>query len=285
MDGDVRDHYEKVEDLFSEEEFLEAVDEVVDRSGGLLHADVAALRVVDEAGRNDDAVVGLADLEGRAEATVLARIEEVGDASRFDNDGGGGTVRNVPIYDADGRARLVLWDDDVEEADDLAAGDAVRVVNARVKHTSYGLELHMGRWSEVEVVPEGEVDDLPAEVPDGAGDPIQAGDDPSRPVTPLGDVNAGDEALRVQGEVVRVEPTKTFRRDDGTQGFIAKAHLRDESGTALLTAWDDHVRTLQDFDVGDPLEATGLRAKEYRGDVELHTSRGTNLETPDDGNV
>lgn len=277
MDGEIRDHYEKVEDLYSEEEFLEAVQDVVEESGGLLQRDVAALRIVDEEGRNDDAVVGLGDLDGRTEATVLVRVEDVEDASTFSNDDGGGTVRNVPVYDGAGRARLVLWDDDVEEADDLTPGDALRVVNARVKQSGFGLELHMGRWSELEPVEE--AGDLPEAPPEGAGDPTGGGES-SRPVTPLAEVEPGDEPVRVRGEVVRVEPTRTFDRDDGSTGFIAKAHLRDDSGARVLTAWDDDVRTLQDFDVGDPLEATRLRAKEYRGDVELHTTRGTSLSVP-----
>lgn len=279
MDGDVREHYEKVEDLYTEEEFLEEVRDVVERTDGLLQPDVAALRIVDDEGRNDDAVVGLADLEGRAEATVRVRVEEVEEPSTFSNDDGGGTVRNVRVFDEAGRARLVLWDDDVEEADDLAPGDALRVVNARVKQTSYGLELHMGRWSEVE--PAEDEGDLPADPPAGAGDPTAAGD-PDRPATPLDEVEPGDHEVRVRGEVLRVEPTRTFRRDDGSQGFIAKARLRDDSGEALLTAWDDHVRELQDFAAGEALEATGLRAKEYRGDLELHTSRGTTLSSPDE---
>lgn len=279
MDGEIREHYEQVEDLYTEEEFLEEVGDVVEGSGNLLHRDVAALRVVDEAGRNDGAVVGLADLEGRTEATVLVRVEEVEAASTFRNDDGGGTVRNVPVYDGDGRARLVLWDDDVEEADELEPGDPVRVVNARVKRAGFGLELHMGRWSALEPADDAH-EDLPTSPPEGAGDPTDGGD-PSRPVTPLAEVAPGDEPVRVRGEVVRVEPTRTFRRDDGSQGFLAKAHLRDDSGTRVLTAWDDDVRELQDHEVGDALEATKLRAKEYRGDVELHTTRGTTLSTPD----
>jgi ssDNA-binding replication factor A large subunit len=281
MDGDLEEHYEKVDDLYSEDEFLEELEDVVQRNGGLLDRDVAALRIVDEAGRNEDAVVGLADLADRAEASVLVRVEEVQEASTFSNDDGSGTVRNVPVYDGDGRARLVLWDEDVEEADDLAAGDAVRVVNARVKNTGYGLELHMGRWSEIVPVPDDEVDDLPRQPPDDA-DALAGARTEERPVTPLAEVEPGETGVRVRGEVVRVEPTKTFRRDDGSQGFLAKAHLRDDSGTRVLTAWDDQVRDLQDFDVGQPVEATGLRAKEYRGDVELHTSRSTSLTRPDD---
>ncbi len=294
MDSALRPHYELVEDLLDPEDFEERVAEHQRRTGHLITRDVLALRVVDELGRNEGAVVDLVDLDGRNEATVRVRVHDVGEVRTFDEDDRGpGQVVNVQVHDHDRRARLVLWDDDVDLVGDgsVNPGDVVRVVNARVKHTSYGVELHVGRWSEVqeESVEDdgrGGADDAPPVDPP-EGEDVWGGvnadpeiDPLDRPTTPLSEVLDGERDVRIRAEVVRVEPTKLFKRKDGSTGFLAKAHVRDGSSRTVLTCWDEHVKELQGFDAGDEVVATALRGKTYRGRLELHTTADTRLLRP-----
>lgn len=281
METEVRAHYEKVQDAYTEEEFLEKLERMEQETGGLLQRDVLAAAIADEAGVGVEELASLGDLEGRDEATLHARVADVGEARAFRRGGRDGRVVNLVVHDGEGQARLVLWDDDVDRVTDgsLELGTIVKIVNARVKRSGYGTELHIGRWSMLEVP---DPDELPGEVRtkldrdlDLDATPPEAGLDAA---TPLGEVRAGDDGLRVEARVQRVEPTRSFDRRDGSTGFLAKAHLDDGTGQVVLTAWDDHAAELQELTPGTAIVATGLRAKEFRGTLELHTSYGTTLE-------
>ena len=45
--------------------------------------------------------------------------------------------------------------------------------------------------------------------------------------------------VSIRGEVVAITPTRTFTRQDGTEGRVANVTLKDASGTCRLTLWDD----------------------------------------------
>lgn len=313
MDAALAPYFERLKDHYSEESFEARVRELDESFGGLLDPEAIGLFLLDEHGLNDGAVVTLADCRGRPEATVLVRVTGVHPPREFQREGGTGRVLNVDVADASGEARLTLWDRDVEKAEDgtLAAGAVVKVVNARVRDSRFGLELHVTPWTALEVegaldpakrklltdtlpdgAPPARVAPAPASAPGGARqarlDALPAAEEGASLITPrppppppepipLGDVRDGDTVQLVRARLVRLEPTRPFRRKDGTTGFMAKMEVEDDTGRLLVTLWDDAIKAARDLQEGDPVELTDLAARTWSGSVELSTTRASRV--------
>lgn len=314
MDPALAPFYDRLKDLYTEESFEAKARELDEAFGGLLDPEAVGLLLLDEHGRNAGAVVTLAECRGRPEATVLVTVDRVLPAREFAREGGTGRVVNVEVTDATGGARLTLWDRDAEKAEDgtLAPGARVKVVNARVKDSRFGLELHVTPWTVLEV--EGALDParrklltdtLPDAAPAGVAAPADAAvaaAEPAalpegvvlppaseRPATrqaailaradpePLGSARAGDTLHLVRATVRGVQPTRPFRRRDGTTGFVANVEVEDASGRASVTLWDEAVRAVQKCPPGTEVELTDLVAKEHQGRLELHSTRATRV--------
>lgn len=153
MDPATRAAFERVTDLYSEESFTARIAELRTQFGDLLDEEALALFVLDEHGRNAGAVVAVRDCRGRAEATVDVVVERALEVREFARGEGAGRVQNVLVRCAahGDEARLTLWDRDVEKVADLKPGARVRVVNARVKDSRFGIELHVSAWTRLEI--------------------------------------------------------------------------------------------------------------------------------------
>lgn len=203
---------------------------------GLLDDEALALLVLDELGLNDDAYVRLVDARSRAEASVEVRVSAPPARRTFQRrDGGTGEVTNVAIEDATGRATLVLWDRDGDKAAGLRAGSALRVVHARVKDTKFGLELHASPWTVLEVP--------------GAVSPAKA--------KLLADV-AGEAPPALEGELVRIDPTRTFLKEAGGVGFAATVTLRVDGSDRRLHCYDEAVRAIRAVPLGARVRVTDV---------------------------
>jgi len=288
----------------SPEEFLARVEERRREFDGLLDDETLGLLVLDELGLNEGAILRVADLEGRAEATVVVDVVRVNPAREFERERGTGRVLNVDVRDATGAARLVLWNRDCRHAEDgdLREGRRVKIVNARVKSSKWGLELHAGPWTTFEV--EGAVDAAhrkllldtradfdpltnSASAPAGAeARPAAASTTPARQTTlvppptftPLGALPNDRPAVDVRGRVLQVSPTRTFQRKDGSVGFVANVVLEDGTGRAQLVLWDEAVRAVRSVAIGTTVTVRDAQLREKEGRLELHAGRSTKIE-------
>lgn len=83
----------------------------------------------------------------------------------------------------------------------------------------------------------------------------------------------------VRGTLERLTPTRTFRRGDGTIGFVCDAELRTEEGLQRIVLWDDAVRKVQGW-LGKPVRVTALTPKAKNGTRELQSTRATWIGAP-----
>jgi hypothetical protein len=89
---------------------------------------------------------------------------------------------------------------------------------------------------------------------------------------------AGRPALRdVQGTLERLSPTRTFRRPDGTVGFVGDLEVRTAQGLRRVVLWDGAVRQAQGL-LGKPVRCTALAERARNGALELHSTRATQVE-------
>lgn len=239
--------------------------------GGLLDDEALALLLLDEMGMNEGAYVTLADLPGRSEATVRVSLDSIEPPRTFARGSGGeGRVVNCLVSDATGHARMVLWDRDVEKTEDgtLRAGCRLTLVNARVKEGRYGVELHVGPWTVLDV--EGALDPARRKLlQDVAPDP--AAPAPSASTQTALPREEGPSTLT--GTLVAVAPTRTFRRGDGGVAFACDVDVDTPAGRVRLVAYDDAVKAVRALRPGAPLVAENVVAKVRGAATEWHTTK------------
>lgn len=284
MDPRVAAMLQRVKGKVDEGDFQRRMDEARAAFDGLLDDEALALMVLDELGLNEGAYVMLADLKGRAEATVRVTVERIEPPREFQREGRPpGRVCNVVVSDATGEARMTLWDRDVEKAEDgtLREGARLTLVNARVKDSKWGAELHVTPWTVLEV--EGQLDPAKRKL--------------------LMDVQGSDDALNLTlakeddlksfqarlpaggplaGTLASVSPTRTYRKADGGVGFVCDAEVDASEGRVRVTLWDELVRDVRKVPLGAPLVLEGLVAKARGAAMEWHSGSGTKLRAVDD---
>jgi hypothetical protein len=96
------------------------------------------------------------------------------------------------------------------------------------------------------------------------------------------ELEPGLDGVIVEGELLGVEPTRTFQRDDGSTGFVTDARVKGEKGIYEITMWDDHIREIVGTEPGTFVRFDGLYTKERRGEVELHTGRDARIRVGED---
>ncbi|HEX2022182.1 MAG TPA: hypothetical protein VHH36_05675 [Candidatus Thermoplasmatota archaeon] len=236
---------------------------------GLLDDEALTLLVLDEMGLNDGAWVTIEDLPGRAEASVRVTVDRVEPPREFAREGRApGRVGSCVVSDATGEARLTLWDRDVEKLEDgtLAPGRRVAVVNARVKQGRFGVELHVGPWTALQV--EGALDPAARKLlQDVAGD---APASPSAPPPPA-------EPRTLVGTFLGVTPTRSYRKPDGSAGFVCDLDVETEAGRARVVAWDEAVRAARALKPMSRVAVENVVPKARGAATEWHTTRATTM--------
>lgn len=259
--------YERAKDRLSETEFLARVRAASEEFGGLLDDEAIALLVLDELGLNEGAYVTLDDLAGRSEATARVRIDRVEPPRTFTRQGGGeGRVCNCLVSDATGTGRIVLWDRDVDKVEDgtLYAGARLTLVNARVKEGRYGIELHVGPWTVLEV--EGALDPAKRKLlADVAPEPANAPEPPAGPA-------------RVEGVLKAVAPTRTYLTERGV-GFVCEVDVETRDGLVRLVVRDELVKAVRALSPGARVVVAPVEAKARGAYTEWHATPETRITT------
>ncbi len=194
-----------------------------------------------DAYRTEDLALGLSDVNLRGK--VLA-TEPVWTFER--DDGSEGRVANLVLGDETGRARVTLWDERADVAEEFEAGESVEVVDGYVRERDGDVELHVGGRGAVEAI-----DEDVEYVPD---------------TTDVADVEIG-ETVDLSGVVRTADPKRTFDRDDGSEGQVRNVRVQDETGDIRVALWGE--KADEDIGPGDLVQL---------GDVEIQDGWQDDLE-------
>lgn len=145
----IKENYEKVEDIYSLEEFKEHIEKKRKKYDDFLDEEALAYIIVAEQGRNTEAVDHIKDIEPGDEATVKGEIVDLGQLRTFNSKNGDGKVRNVRIDDGAGSVKVVFWNEETERVEDFEIGMKLKVINGYVQDRGYGLQISSGKWGEV----------------------------------------------------------------------------------------------------------------------------------------
>lgn len=86
---------------------------------------------------------------------------------------------------------------------------------------------------------------------------------------------------RMEGIVREVRATRSFRRADGTTGFVADLLLEVEGRLRRIVLWDEAVRSAKALSPGSRVVLDGLLGKTGRdGGAEWHSARGFSVAAP-----
>ena len=268
---------ERLRTRLSEAELEARLAESREAFGGLLDDEALALLLLDELGMNEGAYVTIADLPGRAEATVRVTLEGIEPVRTFQRGSGGeGRVVNCLVSDATGSARMVLWDRDVEKTEDgtLRPRCRLTLVNARVKEGRFGTELHVGPWTVLDV--EGALDPARRKllqdvaVAEGEAAPRAAATQTTLPP-------AEEGPATVEGTLAGLAPTRSFKRGDGGVGFVCDADVDTPQGRVRLVAWDEAVKAVRALAPGARLVAENVVPKVRGAATEWHTTKESRI--------
>jgi len=156
------------------------------------------------------------------------------------NDGSEGKVMRVILKGEKGSTILVLWDTLVSMFEGISEGDIIQVKNVYTRENRNGnIELHTTPQSEILTNPEIDVD-----IKD-----VQEGD-----ILNLAELTEQLYDIRVIGEVLTIYDKKEFIRSDNTKGFVQSILIRDSTGTARVSFWDDKTEEITKLKVGDIIE-------------------------------
>lgn len=241
--------YEIIKDLKTKNDFKGEIKKRSNECDGLLDEDTIALLIVDELGRNKQTISKIAELKPDMECTVFGTVTDIRESRNFTRkNGSSGAVINLELSDETGSCRLVLWNDDVKLVKNktIQKGTHVKVINGYMKDGFNGLELNVGRWGLLEIEPEGMSD--------------------------LNSKKSLSDEREVEGTLVEIKPTNAFFRDDGEIGFVTKIKIKNKDNVKVLTLWDEKVKEIQNFRIGDMIRIDNFDIRNNNGKTELHVN-------------
>ena len=181
---------------------------------------------------------------GASDVSILGRVLETSEPRTFDRDDGEGKVANIAVGDETGWVRVALWDERADDVSSLTDGDVVRVRDGYARERDGGVEVNVGSRGTVERVEEDELDES-----------VEFHPDP----TPVAELEI-DETYDVAGVVTDTGETRTFDRDDGSQGKVRNVRLRDDTGEVRVALWGEKADL--SFAPGDEVAILNMEAQE-----------------------
>ena len=151
----------------SKDEIEQLVNDKVNELSGLVSSEGAIYIVANELGVRLDAEkpkreVAMSTIEEITEAkkpvSLQCKVLRKYDLVNFSSQKGTeGRVQSLLVGDETGIIRIVFWNEQTENLDQIQEGDILKIINAftRENTNSERLEIHYGQYSDMEVNPEG----------------------------------------------------------------------------------------------------------------------------------
>jgi len=94
----------------------------------------------------------------------------------------------------------------------------------------------------------------------------------------IADLNPGSRSVDVTAKVVSIGPSKEVLGRDGSPHTVAEALIGDETGSILLTLWDDAIQKVQP---GQTITIRNGFITIYKGSMRLNVGRYGSIEESD----
>lgn len=237
--------YQKVKDIVSKEQYEQEIQKRYTDYDELFNLDTIALLYIDELGKNTQCYTTISQLTDKTEHVIQATVTQISELKTFSKKNGStGRVQNIQLADDTGTCRLVLWDEHIKYISEknISIGTKIKIINGYVKQGYSGLEISLGKWGLLETIQQ------------------------NTTTQPLVNQNT------IKGVLSSIDSTKAFFKDNGEFGFVTTITIQNKQGDHHITVWDDKVKEIQQYSLGDSLEISNISCKSNNGHTELHVN-------------
>jgi len=102
----------------------------------------------------------------------------------------------------------------------------------------------------------------------------------------IADISQNMKNVTIFGRIKEIFNVNSFKKNDGTNGFVGSFLLHDNTGDARIVVWDDHVKIFNEsnFEKNELVKIINGNAKKGKfGDIEIHIGRyGKIILSPED---
>jgi len=242
-----------ISDLKTTKEFKEEIIKRKKTYDDLFTDELIAYIIIDELGRNQQKTILIKDIHPGMECTIKGTISELSEIKTFTRKNNStGKLRKCIITDESGSIPVILWNDDVNLIDSshLTDKSMITIINGYTKKGYQGMELNVGRWSQVTIEQNNHT---------------------------TNHQNHKKEQLTINGTIKEIQPTNIFFRDDGSEGFITKITIENDQGSQQLILWDDQVKAIQQYKIGDSINITNISYRYTNGNQEIHVNGSSEI--------
>jgi replication factor A1 len=191
---------------------------------------------------------------------MAGTVKEVFPASTFQRqDLSSGKVMRFTVRDETGEIPIVVWNEKVNEMEGmLKEGVMLQLVNAKAKRAlGEGLEIHIDQETYVEKLE-------------------------SREFTKIAELREGLNHVNIQGEVATKPIIREIETSKGEKLKITTFEVKDETGSAWVTAWRQHAQVTAKLKRGDKITIKDAYVKRgFADQLEISTKRTTAITCQD----
>jgi replication factor A1 len=248
MQHKFENYYKNVKDLIKYEEFVKEINKIQNESDNLFNDSISALLIIDKLGRNNYSNIKISNLKINKEATIKAKVIEIGKIREFKKQNGSlGRVLNLKIMDETGICSLVFWDKDVDivKTNNIQIGTIIKLINGTVKKGLNGIEINMGKWSSFEIIKN----------------------------------NITKSNGFISGQILEIQPSKAFFKDNGEYGFYTNITIKSKNQIITLKIWNERVKEIQKYKPGNLIKFENVEYKNINGKIENHVDKNTIIKT------
>jgi replication factor A1 len=166
-----------------------------------------------------------------------------------------GKVKRLHLRDDTGEIVLVVWNEQVDELEEIKEGDCLCIMNARIKEGRIsGLELHVGKATQI-VKLQGQELALPAT-------PLK--------LTKINGLMPDMNDVNVLARVCEIGKVKEFRRLNNETGRLVSLQLRDGTGSVRLNLWEEKAQKAEQIQQGHAVLLERAYTRERFNEIELN---------------
>ncbi|PIN73515.1 hypothetical protein COV20_04805 [Candidatus Woesearchaeota archaeon CG10_big_fil_rev_8_21_14_0_10_45_16] len=245
----------------SAEELETKIKDKINELSGLISEDGAAHIIANELGVDmtppDKGKLKIKEIyAGMKGVITVGKVVQKYEVREFAKGESTGKVGSLLIGDETGTIRVVFWNDQVSQLQDINEDDIILVNNAYARENRNNRELHLGERGSVDINPKGE-----------KVESVRKGTEFQRKM--IKDLSAGETGVEVMGTVVQVFDPRYFMvdvetgkrvQDGGVLSYVTNAVVDDGSGTVRCVFWKNqtnHLLTKSDEEMGMYKEQPG----------------------------
>ena len=209
----------------------------------------------------EENIISIADISPDETVSIIGRLIRVPTPHSYESNGKKGKVTSLEIQDSTGKISYTLWNNDVKliESLDLKEGDVVKILNEQSRERNG--ELSLSHWDGRILKAEGDFD-LP---------------EYQEKIIKIGDAQEINDATLI-GAVTKIQDTITFKRNDGSDGYVKSIEITDDSNSSIrVTLWGDDTKIK--VSKGDILKVIGgnIEYDDYSNGYRVNTNWNTEL--------